>query len=107
MDVIIDPTIYADNRISKINTQKFCLAFLVDTETDTIVATRVLCLGDNFYNKLSQSLNKMIELGITTEDMLSAFWEYINPKDLDECLKGARYIGKDHHSYTPNIITTA
>lgn len=107
MDVITDPTIYADNRISKINTQKFCLAFLVDTETDTIVAARVLCLGDNVYNKLSQSLNKMLELGITTEDMLSAFWKYINPNDLDECLNGARYIGKDHCSYTPNIITTA
>lgn len=106
-DAIIDPTIYADNRISKINTQKFCMAFLVDTETDTIVAARVLCLGDNFYNKLAQSLNKMIELEITTEDILSAFWEYIDPKDLDECLKGARYIGKDHHSFTPNIITTA
>ena len=54
-----------------------------------------------------ESTNKMLELGITTENMLSAFWKYIDPKDLAGCLKGVRYIEKDHRSYTPNIITTA
>lgn len=94
MDVVIDPNIYPDDRISKISEPKLCYAFLVDTRKDTVVAFRVFSLSDNVYKEIGRACTAMLECGCTTAD-ITAGWNNVallSPKQLEQV---SVYLGRD------------
>ena len=94
IDVVIDPNIYPDDRISRISETKLSYAFLVDTCKNTVVAFRVFSLSDNVYKEIGRACTAMLENGYTSAD-ITAGWEnasLLSPKQLEQL---SVYLGRD------------
>lgn len=101
MDVVFDPSVYPDDRVDRILDGKLCMAYMVDTITDTIVGIRCFKLSDRAYKEFHKSCVKMMERGCTTYDALEGLQRYVLPVPVERLEKISVYIGRD----TANIRT--
>lgn len=107
MDVIFDPALYNDSRISKIPEKKMCNAFLIDTATDKILGIRAMQLNDKVYDEFYNSCSEMLKNNITLQDIIKAFTQYIIPYSHSAVLKQATYLGREVSNATPQFLYVA
>ncbi|MBQ7793443.1 MAG: hypothetical protein IJ366_02880 [Clostridia bacterium] len=106
MDVIVDPNLYPDNRIEKIQEKNRCLCFLVDTASNSICGIKTLKLGSKAISFISQNAKHMRDIGFSTRKCWTAYSMRILPYSSDELVKQAVYYGKNGGSVsTRNLIT--
>lgn len=95
MDVIFDPSIYPDDRVDRVLDGKLCMAYMVDTITDTIVGIRCFKLSDRAYKEFHKSCVKMMERGCTTYDAIEGLKRFVLPVPVERLEKISVYIGRD------------
>ena len=106
MDVIIDPNVYSDNRIEKIQENNKCLCFLVDTASNIICGIKMLKLGSKAISFISQNAKRMRDIGFSTRKCDAAYSMRILPYSATELMNRAVYYGKHDGSVsTQNLVT--
>ena len=106
IDVIIDPTIYPDNRIQKIKEKNECICFLVDTASNSIMGIKFLRFNDKAISFIADNVNRMEIMGKDTIDCQLAYAERVIPFSPKELLKRAVYYGKSDGSVSTNNLCT-
>ena len=105
MDVIIDPNIYPDNRIEKIQEKNTCLCFLVDTASNVICGIKTLRLGSKAISFICQNAKRMRDIGFSARKCGAAYSMRILPYSATELMNRAVYYGKQDGSVTTqNLI---
>ena len=105
MDVIIDPNIYSDNRIEKIQEKNTCRCFLVDTASNVICGIKTLRLGSKAISFICQNAKRMRDIGFSTRKCDAAYSMRILPYSATELMNRAVYYGKQDGSVTTqNLI---
>ena len=105
MDVMIDPSQYADNRIEKIKERNECVCFLVDTASNAIKGIKLLRLDNNAISFVANNLKRMNDMGVNAMHCALAYINRINPYTAKELVRRATYYGKSDGSVsTENLF---
>lgn len=98
MDVIIDPSLYPDNRIDKVKEKNECICFLVDTASNVIMGIKFLRLDNKAVSFVADNLKRMKDKGVSAMDCYLAYNNRIIPYTPKELVRHATYYGKSDGS---------
>lgn len=98
IDVIIDPSLYPDNRIEKVKEKNECICFLVDTASNVIMGIKFLRLENKAVSFVADNLKRMKDMGVNVMDWYLEFNNRIIPYTPKELMMRATYYGKSDRS---------
>ena len=105
MDVIIDPSLYPDNRIEKVKEKNECICFLADTGSNVIMGIKFLRLENKAISFVANNLKHMADMGVNAMDCYQACKSRIIPYTPKELERRATYYGKSDRSVsTENLF---
>lgn len=105
MDVIIDPSLYPDNRIEKVKEKNECICFLVDTASNVIMGIKFLRLNNMAISFVANNLKRMNDMGVNETYCAMAYINRIIPYTAKELVRCATYYGKSDGSVsTENLF---
>lgn len=105
IDVIIDPSMYSDNRIEKVKEKNECICFLVDTASNVIMGIKFLRLDNKAISFVADNLKQMADMGVNAMDSYLAYTNLIVPYTPRELERRATYYGKSDGSVsTENLL---
>lgn len=105
MDVIIDTSMYSDNRIEKVKEKNECICFLVDTASNVIMGIKFLRLDNKAISFVADNLKQMADMGVNAMDCYLAYTNLVAPYTPRELERRATYYGKSDGSVsTENLL---
>lgn len=105
MDVVIDTSMYSDNRIEKVKEKNECICFLVDTASNVIMGIKFLRLDNKAISFVADNLKQMADMGVNAMDSYLAYTNLIVPYTPRELERRATYYGKSDGSVsTENLL---
>lgn len=105
MDVVIDTSMYSDNRIEKVKEKNECICFLVDTASNVIMGIKFLRLDNKAISFVADNLKHMAGMGVNAMDCYQAYKSRIIPYTPKELERRATYYGKSDRSVsTENLF---